>query len=213
MSSQVQSHSWWSGSASLVPQPVVNFLARRRIAISLSGFTLLGAYNVWVRRTTPLNPLDWQSPVVWTAFVLLIVGLCIRSWSAGTLNKSRELTTVGPYAVSRNPLYIGSFLMMFGFCIFCRDWPTLVFVAGPMACLYRLQVMFEEQRLARLFPTEWPEYSASTPRFFPRSLPPSMFAGWTQYEWLRNREYRAVIASILGVVAVWLWHGLQTQVI
>ncbi len=209
MSSQAQSSSWQAGDRSLVPTSVVNFLARRRIAISLGGFTLLTVFNVMVRQTTPRNPWAISDPWVLAAWSMLLTGLAIRSWSAGTLNKSRELTTVGPYAITRNPLYIGSFLMMFAFCVLCRDWPTLLFVAGPMALLYRLQVLFEERRLERLFPEQWPSYVQSTPRFLPLWPRTPAWTGWTAYEWLRNREYRALAASLVGIGLIWLWHYIS----
>lgn len=208
MSSQVHGSSWTSGN-SLVSQPLVNFFARRRIAISLIGFTVLIVTNVFIRRTIPHNPLEFSNAWVLGALVMLNTGLAIRSWSAGTLNKSRELTTHGPYALTRNPLYIGSFLMMFAFCILCKDLPTLLFVAGPMAFLYRLQVMFEEQRLERLFPAQWPSYFQSTPRFIPWRWRRNAFQGWTRYEWMRNREYRALAATGMGIGLIYLWHRVS----
>jgi protein-S-isoprenylcysteine O-methyltransferase Ste14 len=181
-------------------------MARRRIAISLTGFVVLVAYNVCIKQTIPLNPLALGEFPVVLAHLMLLTGLAIRSWSAGTLNKSRELTTVGPYALVRNPLYVGSFFMMFAFCLFCRDWPTLVFVAGPMAFLYWLQVRFEEHRLANLFPSQWPAYAQRTPRFFPTRFSREALQGWSLSEWKRNREYRGLLASGIGMLAVAAWY-------
>ena len=138
MSTQVQDNVWSGDKAKPFSQRFVDFCARRRIAISLIGFTSLVVFNLFVRRTVPHNPFNIFSGAVCAALALMAIGLAIRSWSAGTLNKSRELTTHGPYSMTRNPLYIGSFLMMFAFCILCKDLPTLLFIAGPMAFLYRL---------------------------------------------------------------------------
>ncbi len=192
-----------------VPQPT--WLARRRIAISLIGFTTLVVFNVFVRQTIPNNPMAIDQLPVALALSLLLIGLGIRSWSAGTLDKSRTLTTVGPYSLVRNPLYVGSFLMMIGFCILCRDWPTLAFAAGPMAVVYWFQVRFEEKRLARLFPNQWPDYVRSTPRFFPNRLSKRILAGWSLAEWLRNREYKAIAASSTGLVGVFMWFLWRTS--
>ncbi len=191
----------------------MHWLTRRRIAISLLGFAGLVLLNVVIVRTVPLNPLQVTQPWVCTALLLIALGLAIRSWSAGTLNKSRELTTVGPYALVRNPLYCGSFLLMIGFCVLCRDVPTLLFVAGPMSLLYWVQVRFEEKRLASLFPTQWPDYAGSVPRFFPnlmrvRSWRPTLFQGWSVAEWLRNREYNALAGCGLGLLGVYIWNSL-----
>ena len=199
----VDGPAWLSGDTK-------NWLARRRIAISLIGFSSLVCVNLFVVGNTPMNPFAWDSALSMTALCMTIIGLAIRSWSAGTLNKSRELTTTGPYSLVRNPLYVGSFLMMFAFCIFCRDLPTLCFVAGPMSFLYWIQVAFEERRLNNLFPGQWPGYQSRVPRFIPRQLTADTFKGWTTAEWLRNREYRTLGATCFGIVGLYVWHVLTS---
>lgn len=174
------------------------------------GFTGLTAFNLLVVQTVPHNPLMLASPGSGVGMGLLLIGLAIRSWSAGTLNKSRELTTSGPYALIRNPLYVGSFLMMVGFCLLCRDWPTLLFVAIPMSYLYWTQVRLEEEKLSRYFPVQWHDYVQHTPRFIPRRIRSTCFRGWSVFEWRRNREYRALVSSLLGIVAIWVWHVMRT---
>lgn len=185
-------------------------MSRRRIAISLVGFTTLSLFNVLVAQTVPHNPLLLSNPGTRFGIGLLLVGLAIRTWSAGTLNKSRELTTYGPYALVRNPLYVGSFMMMAGFCVLCRDWPTLLFVAGPMSYLYWKQVRLEEEKLARFFPAQWSDYVRETPRFIPRRIKLTCFSGWSLFEWQRNREYKAIAASLLGILAIWAWHAMRS---
>lgn len=189
-----------------MPAALQDWLARRRIMLSLIGFTSLITFNVCIQQTVPYNPFAVTEPTVILAIALLVVGVGIRSWSAGTLKKSRSLTTVGPYAMVRNPLYVGSFLMMFGFCLLCRDWPTLAFVVGPLSFLYWLQVRVEECRLAQLFPTEWPNYMQQTPRFLPYRFSRRLLCGWSLSEWLCNREYRALTATAVGIVAIFAWY-------
>ena len=174
------------------------------------GFTTLVLLNVFVIQTIPHNPLALTSLGSLLGSGLLLAGLAVRSWSAGTLNKSRELTMVGPYSLVRNPLYVGSFLMMLGFCILCRDWPTLLFVAGPMSYLYWKQVRFEEDKLSRMFPLQWGAYVTGTPRFVPVRFNRAVLGGWSLFEWQRNREYQAIVASLCGVAAVWYWYVLRT---
>lgn len=192
------------------PSSIHRWLSRRRIAISLVGFTTLTLFNVFAMQTVPHNPLMLTNPGSLLGLALLLSGLIVRSWSAGTLNKSRELTTFGPYALVRNPLYVGSFFMMMGFCILCRDWPTLLFVAGPMSYLYWKQVRMEEEKLSRFFPAQWSDYVQQTPRFIPRRFTPTCFSGWSLFEWRRNREYKAIAASVIGIVAIWAWHFMHT---
>lgn len=210
ISTQVNHSSWESVPANFTTSPQPTWLARRRIAISLIGFTSLVMFNVFVLQTIPNNPLTVGQPPVLVALLLIAIGLGLRSWSAGTLDKSRSLTTIGPYSLVRNPLYVGSFLMMIGFCILCRDWLTLAFTAGPMAAVYWSQVRFEETRLAKLFPAQWPDYMRSTPRFFPTRISSRIWAGWSQAEWLRNREYKAIASTVVGLFGVWIWFLLRT---
>lgn len=212
MSTQVQSGTWTEDGSNLLSQPLLNFFARRRIAISLIGFVTLLLINLFVRRAVPLNPFSLGDPRVPLALGLLLTGLLIRTWAAGSLNKSREVTQHGPYAITRNPLYIGSFLVMFAFCILLRDLPTFLFVAGPMTFLYWLQVRFEEKRLLFLFPQAWPEYARRVPRFIPCRLSREALEGWSRFEWKRNREYKACLASAFGVLGVYIWHLISQRI-
>ncbi|QDV27709.1 methyltransferase family protein [Aureliella helgolandensis] len=207
ISTQITNNAWAAESRpAAAPTTLRNLIVRRRIAISLIGFGSLVAYNLAWRGTIPFSPFDLANPWVITAWAMLIIGLAIRSWSAGTLNKSRELTTTGPYSMCRNPLYVGSFLMMFAFCLLCKDLPTLLFVAGPMLWLYWQQVRFEETRLNNLFPDQWPAYTRSTPRFVPRSLPRKPLESWALSWWMTNREYQALTGVTLGLLGIYVLH-------
>ncbi|MEM7475234.1 MAG: isoprenylcysteine carboxylmethyltransferase family protein [Planctomycetota bacterium] len=209
MESTAKTEIWTENGRELLSNPFLNFCARRRVAFSLIGFIGLTTLNVAVRQTTPVHPFDLSDRFACLALALILVGLAIRSWAAGTLNKSREVTQHGPYALTRNPLYLGSFSMMIGFCILMRDPFTLLFVIGPMAFLYWLQIIFEEKRLAFLFPRDWQEYCSQVPRLLPRRYSSRVFEGWTSFEWLRNREYKSLLASIFGVAAIYAWHLLS----
>jgi protein-S-isoprenylcysteine O-methyltransferase Ste14 len=181
-----------------------HWISRRRIAISLLTFSLLIGFNMLVlgvRPYPPLAPLQFAS-LLGTGLVVL--GVAIRTWAAGTLHKSQEVTSVGPYALVRNPLYVGSFLMMFGFCILMKDWLAFAWVAGPMACLYWFQIRFEERNLAEWFSSDWAQYASRTGRCIPRSINASVFACWSPRQWMKNREYQAVIASLIGLALLGL---------
>ena len=182
----------------------VQWIVRRRIAISLTCFLLLIVVNFVVRRTVPFSPIDVTQLGSLSGMVFVLAGLAIRSWAAGTLHKSAEVTSIGPYAVVRNPLYVGSFLMMLGFCILMKDWLALAFAAGPLAVLYWFQVRVEERNLATWFGTAWEQYASRTGRFFPRNLSNQMFSGWSGSQWLRNREYQAIYATLAGLASLWL---------
>ena len=181
-----------------------DFLVRRRVAISLVVFIALIAEDV-VTGTKPHSLTNLAEHHAAWGLALVMAGLGIRSWAAGTLHKWAELTTAGPYGIVRHPLYIGSFLMMIGFCTIIDDGENILFVLGPILAIYVFAVLKEERGLAQRFPAQWPDFAKRVPRFLPRRLPAQPFAAWSGRQWLANREYQAVLASFAGLVALQLW--------
>lgn len=141
------------------------------------------------------------------------LGLVIRGWAAGTIHKERELTTSGPYAFTRNPLYLGSFFVGLGVTLAGGHWawPALfvVFYVG----VYSRTMAYEAGRLTELFGERYLAYARSVPAFLPRPTPYRPEAGaqtagfrWEQYK--RNREWEALLGGIgafafLAAKAVW----------
>jgi len=185
-------------------QRIADRIVYRRVRITLGLFAGLLLYNA-LTGVAPHGLFAYRDPIAVTGCMLIFAGLGIRSWSAGILRKNRELTTTGPYALVRNPLYVGSFLIMCGFCTMINNLETIVYVLAPIAGLYLLQVLQEERYMARLFPAQWPQYAQTTRRFFPRSIPKGAFAPWDARQWLGSREYNALGATLLGMLAVELW--------
>ena len=101
------------------------WFVRRRVAISVVLFTALVFLDMFVFQSRPRDIWQWSDPLVAVSELLILVGLLIRSWAAGTLRKKKHLATTGPYAWIRNPLYAGSFLMMAGFAALVQDPLTL----------------------------------------------------------------------------------------
>jgi hypothetical protein len=153
----------------------------------------------------PHNVLDRHDPKTLSGCGLIVLGLAIRSWSAGILRKTRELTTSGPYSVIRNPLYAGTFFIMSGFCLLVDDPENIFIVLGPLAGLYYLQIRHEERVLAEKYGARWADYVRTVPRLIPRRWPRLPFTEWTLAQWLGSREYRALVATLLGMLAVQLW--------
>jgi protein-S-isoprenylcysteine O-methyltransferase Ste14 len=180
------------------------FLIERRVAVSVALFAVLSTIDLVVFQRPPHDVLNLADPWSLAGVAFVLAGLLIRSWAAGTLRKYRRLITTGPYAVVRNPLYIGSFLMMGGFCALLGDWPILVLVMVPMIALYWLAVRDEEQVLAQAYPDQWPDYVARVPRFIPRLTLPTR-EGWSLAQWRNNHEFQAWIGAAAGLVALRAW--------
>ena len=77
------------------------------------GFLFAAAYLWWARPT-------WTSLLV--GMVVVAVGIILRALASGHIRKNAELATTGPYAYTRNPLYLGSVLIAVGFIVAARNW-------------------------------------------------------------------------------------------
>jgi len=191
------------------PNRLVQWLVGRRVALSIVLIVALVGLDLLVFRNRPRDVLRMSDPLVALSEILILVGLAVRSWAAGTLRKKKQLATSGPYAWIRNPLYAGSFLMMLGFGTLMHDPLTLWIVIGPVAWLYWHAVQSEERHMAKLFPNEWPQYSATVPRFIPRRLIWPRAGEWSLAQWRHNLEYQAWVGSALALAGLWLWLVLQ----
>jgi protein-S-isoprenylcysteine O-methyltransferase Ste14 len=186
-------------------QKFIKFLLHRRVRITAIVFVALLVEDMW-ERVDPHNLANLGDYKVLLGLGLVFSGLALRTWAAGTLHKRTQLATTGPYQLFRHPLYIGSFLMMLGFCFLVDDRENIWFVLGPILFLYVLRALHEEKIIAAVFPDQWPAYAQKVPRFIPRRLPTEMFTDWNFSQWINNREYQAVSAVLLGLVAVQVWH-------
>jgi len=142
-------------------------------------------------------------PSTWTLVIgglLALPGLGLRAWASGHLKKNESLATTGPYAYTRNPLYLGSFIMGLGFTI-AAGQPFLILIFVIMILGIYLPVMrVESQTLSELFGRKYERYASEVPLFLPR------FSPYRQNEvefdralYLRYREYRAAV----GIVIAW----------
>jgi len=185
------------------------FLTKRRIAISLVLFTSLVLLDLFVFKVKPRNLLNFSDPLVVLGEVLVVLGVAIRSWAAGTLHKLKQVTRIGPYAMVRNPLYVGSFMMMFGFCALMQEAHTIWVILGPLAFMYWLKVRQEEVWLASMFENDWADYVKSTPRFIPNRLALPSLEGFSLSQWSKHREWQAPVATALALMGLQAWHMMR----
>jgi protein-S-isoprenylcysteine O-methyltransferase Ste14 len=124
------------------------------------------------------------------------VGEALRIWAAGHLEKGREVTTSGPYAITRHPLYAGSCVMGVGFAIAAHSVIVAVLVAAYLGLTIVAAVRSEEAHLTAKFGESYPAYRAG--RAGPAARRFSIARAW------RNREYRAVagFAVVFAMLAV-----------
>ena len=167
----------------------------RRIRVPL-GFVFAVLY-FWLARPT------WR----FLAFgaILIVPGLLIRALASGHVRKNEALATSGPYAYTRNPLYLGSLLIGIGFAVAARSWWVGVALVIMFFAIYLPVILDEEAFLRQKFP-EFNEYVQRVPRMFPRVAPPSntqdTTAGFSLDLYLKHREYNALIGSVLLTCAL-----------
>lgn len=130
-------------------------------------------------------------------------GLLLRAWATGHLAKNERLATSGPFAYTRNPLYLGTLTVAAGFAMAGGNpWLAALFLAY-FEMVYVPVIREEEAHLRRLFP-EYDAYAARVPRLLPRlgSRREPALADAGKFRWslyLRNREYQALAGFLAGV--------------
>ena len=154
--------------------------------------------------------LFFAQPTRWTLLIGALValpGLALRAWASGHLRKNEKLATSGPYAHTRNPLYLGSFLVGLGFTIAAgRIVLGIIFVIMILG-IYLPVMRVESQTLSEIFGKKYARYANEVPLLFPR---PSAYHAQTEVKfdralYLRYREYRAS----LGALIVWVLLALK----
>jgi protein-S-isoprenylcysteine O-methyltransferase Ste14 len=168
----------------VTPHPFVGFLFRRRTFIVLLGVLALVA---WARPT-------WG--MLGAGLALAVLAEVCRIWAAGTIHKTSQLITGGPYAWVRHPLYVGSFLHALAYCFMSGHWQSFLWVPPLFLIVYGAAVNTEEAMLHKLFGAQYAEYSRRVPRFIPRLLPLRREPGHGTFRWsrvLQNKEYVNVI--------------------
>jgi len=165
----------------------------RRIRVPL-GF-LFAVLYFWLARPT------WRSLMLGAIGVL--AGLFIRALASGHVRKNEALATSGPYAYTRNPLYLGSLVMGLGFCVAARSWWVGAALVVMFVAIYLPVIRDEEAFLRRKFP-EFEEYARRVPRMVPRltrgATAGEASGGFSFELYLKHREYNALLGAI-GMMA------------
>ena len=158
-------------------------LARLRVPL---GFLFAGVV-LWLAQPTARTLL--------AGAVVALLGEGIRIWAAGHLEKGREVTSSGPYALTRHPLYLGSSLIALGLAIASASVMAAAIVIAYMALTLMAAIRTEEAHLTEKFGAAYPDYRAGRM---------SVKRGFSLERAMRNREYRAA-TGVLVVLAFLFW--------
>ena len=167
----------------------------RRIRVPL-GFLTAGLYFFELWRHAP-DP----RAIAWS-LALTIPGVWLRAYASGYVKKNQELTQTGPYAHTRNPLYLGSVLIAAGFAVALLSWAVALALAVMFVVIYVPVIAGEERFLRSAFP-DFDDYCVRVPRLLPRLTPArlpgsaSQSGAFSLSLYLRHREYNAAIGAAL----------------
>ena len=143
-----------------------------------------------------------QAKTLIVGAAIAVPGLALRAWATGHLRKNDVLATTGPYAYTRNPLYLGSFLMGVGFTIATGRWFLGIPFAGLFLGIYVPVMRVESTTLATLFGESYQRYARAVPLFLPRlsryEQAGGAETGFDPALYRRYREYRAAIGLVLA---------------
>ncbi|NNF29171.1 MAG: isoprenylcysteine carboxylmethyltransferase family protein [Gemmatimonadetes bacterium] len=136
---------------------------------------------------------------------MALAGLAVRAWAAGQLQKDKALTVSGPYAHTRNPLYLGSFLIGLGVTLAGGVWGFVALFLAFFLIVYRRTMERESAKLELHFGEAFVRYREAVPLFVPRSTPyrPAAELGQTPTRfsldrYLRNKEWEAALGAVAG---------------
>jgi len=169
----------------------------RRIRVPL-GFVLAIVY--WC-----LAHPRWWSLVAGAGIVL--PGIWLRALASGHVQKNREVTSTGPYAYTRNPLYLGSIIMAAGFAVAARSLWIVAVLVVLFLLIYVPVIRSEEAFLRSQFP-DYEDYARRVPRLFPRLSKGSVSdsgkadAGFSRQLYLKHREYNSLLGAAVMIVSL-----------
>jgi len=180
-----------------------DFFSRWRVRL---GY-LLGVVVLFLARPTP--------PSILLGAAVGLIGLFIRAYAAGYLHKQEVLTTTGPYACTRNPLYFGSSILALGAALALHSWLAAALILAFFAVVYAFVMGREEMELRAKHGAAFEAYAASVPLFFPwfpsNSQPGSAGGSFSWAQYKRNHEHEAPIGFLLFLillVVLWRWRAL-----
>lgn len=150
----------------------------------------------------------------WVGAAFSGAGELLRLWACGHLRKNQDVITSGPFAHVKNPLYLGTLLILIGFCLSASNpqEPSryLLYATLPLfLCIFLFyyfpyKVRVEGDRLRRRFGEKFDEYDRSVPNLIPRLTP---YAGskesWDMALLSENSEYGTLIWVLAGNLIIY----------
>jgi protein-S-isoprenylcysteine O-methyltransferase Ste14 len=161
-------------------------------------YTLLAVLVYTSRRPTRLSLVLGLTPI--------LAGLALRIWACGHLVKNKRLTTTGPYAYVKNPLYVGTILITAGFCVLAQPLLVPIVFVGFYAYYMPRKRKIEGDRLRKIYGEAYERFEKAVPDLLPRLVPyrsgdTTRFDGRLVFE---NSEHGTVMSVAIGIALIFL---------
>src|SRR5580765_2634905 len=139
------------------------------------------------------------------------MGLWLRAFAAGYLHKQEVLTVTGPYAYTRNPLYLGSAILTLGAAVATHFWISAVILFVYFIAVYFIVMRREEQELQLRHGAAFEQYARAVPLFIPRltavRVPQASRGSFTIAQYKKNHEWQAAVGYLfLLAVLLLIWY-------
>lgn len=139
---------------------------------------------------------------------VVAAGVALRAYASGYVKKNAELATGGPYAYTRNPLYLGSLVLALGLLLAAKSWLLLACFLILFTVIYAPTIASEEAWLSQNF-TGFAAYRKAVPRLLPR-LTAAKLGGHGAFSsalYRKHREYNAIMgaAAIYAALVLKFW--------
>lgn len=178
-----------TGTVKAPASPRAGF-ARWRVPIGFVAVWLV----LWLARPTPAS--------LRIGLPLALLGQALRIWAAGHLEKSREVTTSGPYRFTRHPLYLGSTLMGVGLAVSSAHWAVALLIAVYLGATLWAAIRTEEAYLRATFGPTYDQYA--------EGALPTVSRRFSLERAMRNKEYRAPL-GLLAVSLFLIWRTVGAR--
>ncbi|MFQ5355214.1 MAG: methyltransferase family protein [Mariprofundaceae bacterium] len=170
-------------------------------------------HRIIVSAVLVLLVIGFVRPSCWSisaSLPLIALGEALRLWASGHIQKMKEVTNTGPYALCRHPLYLGHFLIAAGFCVAGNNIWVSLFVLPGFWIIFHPTMQKEELLLVEKFGMAYEDYRRESPQFWPRWSKLALRGG---HDWKLVRQHRewnnvlGLLALLVLMAAIGLWRG------
>ncbi len=148
-----------------------------------------------------------------TGLIFMLSGLGLRFWASGYISKSSSLATSGPYAYTRNPLYLGNFILGLGVVIISNNIWLIAYYVVSFSLLYLGTIAEEQKDLRGKFGSAYTDYLSAVPVFLPfrRAYKKSAGRKFDINLSFKNGEFIRICGFSLLIIFFYLWRSFANN--